>query len=154
MTLEHPPAKLSALCRLAVADARGLDRTLYEPKWKDWHVPVWDEDALPGHGRVEKCQVCLAGSVIAGTLQCPIEKEYFGDGELGWTDDWDAAIEALDNVRYGNVSVAVHIHMGTDEAYAYRFPKVRHGGFEDWSEFDCHLIYVEEVAQVLEEHGL
>ena len=57
--IEVPPKKLSDLIGLAVADARTLDRETYIPECWSWHTPV----------RNNKCRVCLAGAVIAGTLR-------------------------------------------------------------------------------------
>ena len=56
-----PPAKLSDLIELAIADTRKLDRHDYTPTWMTWHRPNPADD---------KCMICLAGAVIAGTLGC------------------------------------------------------------------------------------
>ena len=60
-----PPEGPSELIDLAVADARQLDRTRYTPNPYVWHRPA-DDGA---------CMICVAGSVIAGTLKCPTDKD-------------------------------------------------------------------------------
>ena len=60
----QPPDKLSDLIELAISDACKLDHNAYMPNFNTWH--------LPGPNK-EKCMVCLAGAVIAGTLGCSTE---------------------------------------------------------------------------------
>ena len=59
--LDNPhslPDTMSGLLATAIDDARQLDRTLYHPRCGEWHT-AWEH---------RPCQVCLAGSVIAGSL--------------------------------------------------------------------------------------
>ena len=46
--MQHPPEKISGLIRLAVADARGLNRELYSPHYGEWHTPERKGRDLPG----------------------------------------------------------------------------------------------------------
>lgn len=58
------PKKMSALLRVAVRDAQALEKSKkYKLAMGDWHVPA--DESVSG-----KCEVCLAGSVMARTLGC------------------------------------------------------------------------------------
>lgn len=59
-TIQAPPRNLSALIRIAVRDARALDRREFTANAHDW---------LRVHPHT--CRVCLTGAVMAGTLGMP-----------------------------------------------------------------------------------
>ena len=77
-----PPCDLIALIRLAVADARKLNRDLYVPESSDWHG---------GGTEYSSCPVCFAGAVIAGTLKGP-RPELLGPSDF--PDWWNALYSA------------------------------------------------------------
>ena len=54
------PDRLSDLVELAVADAQRLDRDIYDPEYDSWR----EMERLG-------CEVCFAGTVMAGTLERP-----------------------------------------------------------------------------------
>ena len=92
------PNKLSALLRLAVQDAQKCERDpRYELNMGAWHV-LEDGDAT--------CQVCMAGAVMAQTLQYPIDRR------VTWSDasHMDNTMHAIDNMRTGDfVSAAASL---------------------------------------------
>ena len=162
MTTEiaHPPAKLSDLIRLAVSDGRKLDRKVFYP-----HSVTWFRMETGPEGGRDLCHVCLAGAVLAGTLQQPPRKdwEYLSDGPIvPWMkmDHWGFALRALDFVREGAYPEAVEEmpagrHLDEKEKdELYRFVDMPQGGyFEGWGEFDKHLDSLLVIAGQLEELG-
>ena len=159
----RPPAKLSDLIELAVADCRKLDQKRYEPSWESWH---------DGSGR-NTCRICLAGGVIAGTLDVDPGKtvtlsdsDKTGDapGLVAIHDqEWEYALYALDDTRSGNwenALEALDTRLDTDrlpdpvKRGIEGIPPPRHSDFENWDEFEQHLDSLEECAQQLRELGL
>ena len=153
-----PPAKLSDLLELAIADARKLDRRRYTPMWMTWHRP------RPTDG---KCMVCLAGSVIAGTLGCAAEMSIdiatreSADPESETISDpaWSRALWALDSAREGDWTAAFRaLHHGypDDDMYdALRaVPAPACSEFNDWDKLDAHLESLAERAEQLRGLGL
>ena len=153
-----PPAKLSDLIELAIADARRLDRTRYTPMWLTWHRPS------PRDG---KCMVCLAGAVVAGTLGCPTEASV----EIATHDDkapesttitderWRRALWALDSAREGDWLAAFRaLHAAYPESELYdaleAIPAPVHTEFNDWDKLDAHLGSLAVRAKQLRELGL
>ena len=58
------PDTLAGLVETAIADALSLDPETYHPKSQQWHNP-----------NTEGCVICLAGCIIARTLQRPREPD-------------------------------------------------------------------------------
>ena len=154
-----PPEKLSDLIELAVADARTLDRDTYIPDCWAWHAP----------GRNNKCRVCLAGAVIAGTLRVKPKTEVVrgteeytlttDDGETPVEDKvWSTALYAIDNARGGDWSKALGaLDIQVDEATSRKLDKVRgpeEPHFHTWTELGDHLDSMTECAQELRGLGL
>lgn len=87
------PDKLSDLLELAVKDAKKIGK---DPRYEldmsnNWHMYIEDE---------KKCRVCLAGSVMACTLNVnPTETVYSYDFSLDTSDK----LEALDRLRTGDL---------------------------------------------------
>ena len=153
-----PPNKLSDLIDLAIADARKLDRNRYIPMWSTWHAP--------GDG-ADQCMICLAGSVIAGRLGCPMDASV----EVTTSDmaepksttiesrDWRQALWALDCVREGDWFEAFHeLHGRFPETELYEtleaMPEPLYTEFESWERLDTHLGSLAERANELREIGL
>ena len=136
-----PITDLPALIRVAVGDMNNLDEDLYLPNADYWHC-VDDEEGL--------CQVCLAGAVIAGTL----DEEYsnFNPCDDSKTAHQKNALEALDAVRCGLYNNAYHIlgirdHrsgpiMGIDSPI--------NSGFYGWGGVKAHLDSMMKVADQLD----
>ena len=155
-----PPGKLSDLIDLAVADARRLDRTTYTPNSSVWHEPA--DDGC--------CMICLAGSVIAGTLKCPRDKRVeVGNEDSNDPDrvrindkEWQLALCALDDARYGcweracKVLSTMNGPIPTDEIVRKldRIPAPEHTGFHGWDDFDAHLESLTTCANDMRKLGL
>ena len=110
LLLESYMEKPSSLIRLALRDLRTCEKDSgYDIDMGDWHFPV------PEHGL---CYVCLAGAVIAQTLNIA-PTEYCRPN-----DDFDPSspmtkidriLQALDALRIGGVLTAFHyLEMDTD----------------------------------------
>ena len=148
-----PPAKLSDLIDLAIADARKLDHGRYTPVWMTWHRP------RPLDG---KCMVCLAGAVIAGTLGCATgtsidiaTSESADPQSTTITDEpWRRALWALDSAREGDWLDAFRALHGTypdGELYnaVEAVPTPADTEFHDWDQLDAHLVSLAECASEL-----
>ena len=153
-----PPQKLSDLIELAIADARKLDRYDYTPTWMTWHR------LNPANG---KCMVCLAGAVIAGTLECARKtiidiaaKDSVDPRSTTITDErWGRALQALDATREGNWNAAFSNLHGRYPAKDLRdaldaLPKPCHRLFNSWNRFYAHLASLSDRAKELRELGL
>ncbi len=153
-----PPERLSDLIDLAIADARKLDRDRYTPTAITWHRP----DPLEN-----KCMVCLAGSVIAGTLGCEIEASI----EIVTSDNdepqsttitdkrWRHALWALDTARGGDwLDAFKALHGAHPEGKIYEaleaIPAPLEPEFDDWSKLDTHLGSLAYRANRLRKLGL
>ena len=102
------PEKFSELIRLAVADARSLDRTHYVPSSSVEYVEDVDDEDVDD----TCCEVSLAGSVLVGTLrsldrgnvtQHPSKSDY---------PEWSSALITLGCVQRGEFSEGLGLHMG------------------------------------------
>lgn len=89
------PEKLSALIRVAVADLEKVESDRqYKVKMSSWHCPV-----------AGRCEVCLAGAVMAMSLGAPVGASCLPNG----FEDEDRGLRALDYVRQGYVSVTLGV---------------------------------------------
>lgn len=102
------PDKPSDLIRLALSDLARCERSpKYEIDMGDWHRP---------NG---KCLVCLAGSVMAKTLEAPMHKRW-------WPKDFPdqgGKLIALDRFRRGDVDIAFEalgFHYSAADRLTYR----------------------------------
>lgn len=134
---------MSELLTVAVADARALDPRLYQPNYIALH------DASVS----VKCQVCLAGCLIAGTLQ-------------GTPDQSFAPEQFNDNVR-GNLSSLNYMRQGKWLFAFYEFhrywprtpienrlrnlPKPDNSNFRCWNTYHSHLDSLESILPELRE---
>lgn len=158
------PDRLSELVRLAVADARRLDRRAYVPKSCEWHRPQPD-------GR---CGVCLAGAVIAGTLADPdwtARNPGIGLEPGDFREDVDRGLSAIAQLGTGDVIHADHSLRQPDLVEESNWPPVpverahrsdaaealrreENHEFDGWAEFDRHLDRMKALADELEREGL
>ena len=122
-----PPGKLSDLLDLAIADARKLDRNHYKPLWSTWHAPG---------DKAGQCMMCLGGSIIAGTLGCPIDtnvelttKKRRSPLTTSIDDElWRKALWALDFARGGDwlgAFFALHGNYPKSGVYEERVDRLR-----------------------------
>lgn len=99
MTENALPEKFSDGILLALADLKAAElNPEYRIAMHTWHAP-----------RDGQCVVCFAGSVMAGTLGCDIDKE-FDPADFG--GDIAGKLTALDYVRVGHIATAVERYMG------------------------------------------
>lgn len=99
MVTTHLPGKLSALIRVALADLKLCE--------KDDHYEIWMSDWHSPSTRTGKCEVCLAGSVMAQTLGTPRSKytapSYFSNSHSTYVQN---KLYALNCLRTGEVATA------------------------------------------------
>ena len=162
------PETLHALLRMAISDARSLDRSKYRPSSDQWHI----------QNNPEVCIVCDAGAVIARRL-LPVEHENlkilktagsavlprrcaehaWGDNRAptDYPNNWHNALMALDQLRMGRVFGAVQIFYGSlkkmrlgtaDRVNLLVFEGImgRSSRYCNWQEFDDHLERAERLA--------
>jgi hypothetical protein len=90
------PDKPSELIRVAINDLIMVEKSpKYTVDMGDWHEPVYmgSPDSI-------RCNVCLAGSVIACTLQADPSEEMYPSS---FDNDTEAKLEALNEFRVGSV---------------------------------------------------
>ena len=126
---------LATLTRVAIEDGRRLDPALYVPDYGVYHDPSESR---------EKCQVCLAGAAIVGTLaadprECIGPSDYNEEEETGTS----LALRALDYVRCGSYSSAYAL-IGVDYPFRLRsildeVPVPARTTFEGFGDFGEHL---------------
>lgn len=97
------PSKPSELLTLALADLAKVERSKrYEVDMTDWHVPI----------NKNLCKVCLAGSVLAKSLNYPFNKNlglHLLDDSIG------GKLLALNNFRLGyTVNALTELSYGQD----------------------------------------
>ena len=128
-----PPRDLAALIRMAVQDARKLDRLQYEPDAANWH--------LPG----KPCLVCFGGAVMVGTFGICSESEFHP--HLA-SKDWDIALYALEYVRSANwMELAANGWLTDAEADAMAdMHESESSGFQSWKAFDEFLDWAEAAS--------
>ena len=165
------PDTLHGLLSAAVDDMRSLDRERYVPRWDEWHQPTSD-----------CCQVCLAGSVLAGTLGVPDDVELhidsfdcmFRDATheyriVGGKEGHDVHIDenrlvadrlmALEYLRNGMVSDAYRVLYKSDMPHhlPFRdgaFEYTRNNEFVGWEKCDLFLSDLDTLHAALLEHGI
>ena len=171
---KSPPRLLSDLIELAIDDARKLDRKRYKPTFETWHEPQW-------HLKDKTCLVCLAGAVIASTLECATTTQVriapAADRRLGAFSfiltsrneeqetsgplarkNWENTLWALDAVRNGHWNEAVRKLNGMypNKANQERLDTLHRPDqimFNSWESFDKHLSSLAERAERLRSWG-
>ena len=131
------PDTMSGLLAAAIADGRQLDRTLYHPRCGEWHT-AWEH---------RPCQVCLAGSVIAGSLGASHHQTLYPNSYQGPIRNklesldfmrrgkWVLAFKALYQ-RHPNLSTAIRLN---------RLSRPDNKDFNGWQGFNSHLDSLEEI---------
>ena len=141
------PGKLSELIRLAIADARSLDREKYAPNADVWHRPLPD-------GR---CQVCVSGAAMAVSLGTKPDQLVRNVDNL--PPGWDRAALALNYAREGLWVTAVNtlqnrLVSGETRTALMAMTQTQHGWFRSWNRFTKHLEELSEAADTLELYGV
>ena len=137
-----PTDSLAKLIKLAIKDARGLSHDIYTPHSDYWH------NAQEGF----KCEICLAGAVIAGSLKVPASDKCHGLGRFDRKTG--NALDALDSARLGEWGLAYgalgQARREVDaQGYGLPIPDPRH--FDGWDAFNLHLDSLEGIVPLLEE---
>ena len=130
------PATMSGLMKAAIDDARTLDRTTYYPFSREWHN---------AYHRSSRCKVCLAGCIIAGSLN--IDPQVSVDS-ASFDKRTESLLDALDQMRYGIWSKAHRLIYGDVASndlrdYLYALPQPARSNFNGWDDFDVHLASLE-----------
>ena len=87
------PERLSDLIRMALADLNNIEvNPNYIVDMLEWHRK--DDDS-------PICRVCLAGSVMANTLDAPLEEDL---APFDFGKDWEVALHILDDLRHSFIS--------------------------------------------------
>ena len=142
----EPITDLPALIRVAIEDAREINRDEYVPWSSVWHRPDVIEDN-------EVCKVCFAGVVIADTLNTSrilCDPEDFGQHTSN-------ALHALDHVRRGSLDFAMDNLTSSRNGTSAQKNKLdakigaHFLGFNDWISFDNALEELEVIADRIDE---
>ena len=131
------PSSMAGLLETAINDARRLDRKTYFPHHGQWHCAT-DSNS---------CEVCLAGSLIAGTLR--IGANYTVSAN-SFSTRAKRLLIALDNMRIGHWNGAFyHVyyrHAGASLRKSLKsIPTPNPYHFSSWPNFDCHLDSLEQL---------
>ena len=134
---------MSDLLEVAISDARALDPRIYHPNSITWHVA----DAQ------EQCQVCLVGSVMAGTLAATPDQTLSPDC---FPSDTPGKLEALNFMRMGHWVLAFyefyrHWPRTSIEDRLRQLPKPSNSDFQGWHAFRAHLDSLESILPELRE---
>lgn len=135
--MEKLPNKLSELIRVALADLELVEGDpRYQVNMERWHRPDFKKNT---------CQVCLAGSVMAKTLEAPADEfKTYGDYTQGYK------LVALDYVRCGNLHYGLRYMKCTNFQGLPEIVDVPEYG-EDSEGFKKALLHI---VKILESRGL
>ena len=135
------PDTMAGLLFVAVSDARSLDRLQYMPASDIWHN-VHNDDF---------CLVCLAGSVMAGTLELPANLDL---APSMFSDPATNKLSAIDLMRTGDWFSAFHKVHGYEPCHSirtrlYELDIPPYSDFQGWDQFDLHLEWLEALIPQL-----
>lgn len=107
------PDTLSELTRIALRDLEAAEANpRYRVGMSMWHTPLTETGGMAtGPEKPHHCRVCLAGAVMAGTLNAPFG-EFIGPTDL--VPDERGKLYALDSVRCGFLAEALSEFYWTD----------------------------------------
>ena len=136
------PETMAGLLKVAIIDARKLDRSIYLPYHNDWH----DADSSAIY-----CEICLAGSVIAGSLKIAPSLTV---SSLSFDKRTEDLLDALDNMRMGLWSKAFDLIYNRIPPlhvldYLRALPEPARSTFEGWEDFNVHLSSLERMLPQL-----
>ena len=98
-----PPASLPVLLKLAIDD---LERIIAAGDPYTVDVAVWHHGEAATPYRPARCDVCLAGAVMAMRLAAPADAVVT---PADFCPAWRRALEAIDALRCGEVDIAADI---------------------------------------------
>ena len=143
-TLPRPAFySMSDLLEAAIIDARSLDPRIYQPNYIALH------DAAVS----VQCQVCLAGSMIAGTLEATPDQSFTPDH---FDSNVRGNLESLNYMRQGHWLFAFyefyrHWPRTSIENRLRKLPKPNNANFRCWNSFHSHLDSLESTLPELRE---
>lgn len=140
------PETMAGLLQCAIDDARKLDRADYYPNYNQWH------ESLPILG-IPLCQVCLAGSVIAGTLRIPYSDSCT---PASFDSQTNNLLHAINDMRsscweYAFIRIYERSPSYSLKAKMKRIPSVTHADFSGWPQFESHLDSLQKIVPRLRE---
>ncbi|MCY4499244.1 MAG: hypothetical protein OXC14_18415 [Rhodospirillaceae bacterium] len=149
-TTRLPTESLADLIEMAISDGRALDRAKYMPHAGRWHSgtePLYES----------RCLVCLAGGVMAGTLDVDRERELYPNAFAA--EPAGRVLVTLDAARKGHWTDAyrkLEHHNRADYLREWErrngdMPEPVHCGFFGWEDFDVHLESLEGLLPRLRE---
>jgi hypothetical protein len=103
------PDSLSGVMRVALKDeARAFKSPFYRIDMGGWHDPIWEDstyltDDDDDINEPARCDVCLAGAVMAGTLK--LDRATEGSPDL-WPE-LNSRLQSLDSIRDGSIASAL-----------------------------------------------
>ncbi|MCY4431991.1 MAG: hypothetical protein OXC11_16595 [Rhodospirillales bacterium] len=112
------PDTLADLLEVACDDMAGLDREYYLPNSLLWHNPIRILDADRKEHR-SRCEVCLAGAVMAGSLAMDRDTGNTAADSLTRFGMEGHKLRALDALRNGNVRGAAHVMQWHPDSIAH-----------------------------------
>ena len=149
---------LAGLIRLAVDDARALDRTVFSPHFGYWLSKPESQKVLIGRDDPDVCLFCLAGAMIARRFEYDDLRDSVYPADEVFSFEEKRALAAVDHARCGKYDVAYGelgrpymikkagqaMHLGDLKPPKYQY-------FKGWYQFSKHLVSLEVVAYKLEE---
>ena len=169
------PDKMSELIQVAITDAKQINRHRYRADSDTWHSRRRNSD----YQRNRRCSVCLAGVVIASTLEADFNARLY---PTDFGESIDLKLEALDSIRQRNFRLAfdqlarasdefdydgesgeilhpvIHdsmIHTAMDIYDDYDdLDDISLAEFENWKEMDRLIQALEKIVDVFKEYGL
>ena len=141
MKQPSPNFTLCSLLETAIADARRLDRTQYKPRYGDWHNP----------NSQGVCEVCLAGSYLAGSLGCSSKSRL---APWNFSCSTQRTLETLNSMRCGAWQEAYRMFYQRNPSFELamrlvRLPVPFKADFIGWQEFEAHLLSLESIIPKL-----
>lgn len=137
------PDTMAELLATAIADARSLDPAAYHPYSSVWHAP---DDNGP-------CRICLAGSLLAGTFQAPLNQSL----SPYVVDESDSRkLVSINYMRTGHWVLAYSSFYRrwpriSIESQLSSLPAPSHPDFIGWHAFRIHLDSLETIIPQLRE---
>jgi len=135
------PDTMHGLLAVAIADAKAISRRKYQPHFGYWHCPL-------DNG---KCLVCLAGSIIARSLNSPstamIRPSFLSPGV-------QRKMDAINAMRHGNWQYAYHLiynsapDCSTLDSLLF-LPTPAQCDFIGWRQFNAHLKSLQRILPKL-----
>ena len=134
------PESMEGLLSTAIRDARSLNTNRYLPNHNEWHNP-----SIPNVSPY--CEVCLAGAVIAGSLQ---EQPNHYRTSRSYDSRTEKLLDALDSIRKGNWYSAFRLlYKKYPNPRACQLidnlPIIMYSDFSGWRQFEAHLSSLENL---------